>query len=456
MSLRSILMTDITRWRRVGAEGAWILAGQIVTVIAALTLVRAVTGVLPPAAYGEVALGMTVATLVNQLITGCIANGISRYWSIADERGDLGAYVAAGRKMLAQGFVAIAIVGLIVIAGLKALGLESWIGLSVAAITMSVASGLNGALNGIQTAARQRPVVAVHSAAEAWLKIGLVLLASAWFGPSSTVVMWSYAASAGLISLSQIIFLQRLLRRRAAAMATAPASTMPLPTDWLRMMWIYSWPFACWGIFTWAQSASDRWALQFFANTSAVGQYAALYQLGFAPLTMASGMLVALLTPIMFQRAGDARDDERVAHVFRATTQAALGMFALTLIVAMLFGVLSDWIFRLFTAKAAYREAAPLMPLMALAAGLQACHHILGIRVSTLLETRSILMPQIASALMVIGLNALGAYLDGVRGLAIGMVVASFGYAAWMWVMSETMRLRSQRAAPGLAPSQTA
>ena len=91
MSLRSILMTDITRWRRVGAEGAWILAGQIVTVIAALTLVRAVTGVLPPAAYGEVALGMTVATLVNQLITGCIANGISRYWSIADERGDLGA-----------------------------------------------------------------------------------------------------------------------------------------------------------------------------------------------------------------------------------------------------------------------------------------------------------------------------------------------------------------------------
>ena len=450
--MRSILATDVTRWRRVGAEGAWILAGQIVTVFAALALVRALTGVLPPAAYGEVALGMTVATLVNQLITGCIANGISRYWSIADERGDLGAYVAAGRKMLAQGFAAIALVGLIIVGGLKALGLESWIGLSVAAITMSVASGLNGALNGIQTAARQRPVVALHSAAEAWLKIGLVLLASAWFGPNSTVVIWSYAASAGLVSLSQIIFLQRLLRRRTAIAAAA----QPLPTDWLRMMWVYSWPFACWGIFTWAQSASDRWALQFFADTSAVGRYAALYQLGFAPLTMASGMLIALLTPVMFQRAGDARDDERVAHVFRATTQAALGMFALTLIVAMLFGLLSDWIFRLFTAKAAYREVAPLMPLMALAAGLQACHHILGIRVSTLLETRSILVPQIASALMVMGLNALGAYLDGVRGLAIGMVVASFGYAAWMWVMSETMRLRSRRATPDLAPSPTA
>lgn len=451
MSLRSILKADIAGWRRIGGEGLWILAGQIVTVLAALALVRAVTSVLSPSAYGEVALGMTVATLVNQMITGCIANGISRYWSIADESGDLRAYIAAGRKMLAQGFTAVAIIGLLIVAGLKALGLESWIGLSIAAIMLSLASGLNGALNGIQTAARQRPVVALHCAAEAWLKIAMVLLSSAWFGPSSSVVIWSYAASAALVSLSQITFLRRLLRDRTAAAARAPE----LPTDWLRMMWIYSWPFACWGIFTWAQSASDRWALQLFADSSAVGQYAALYQLGFAPLTMASGMLISLLTPIMFQRAGDARDGDRVALVFRITTQVAVGMFGLTLVVALVFGLLNEWIFRLFTAKAAYRQVAPLMPLMAIAAGLQACHHILGIRVSTLLETRSILMPQIASALMVMGLNALGAYWGGVRGLAIAMVVASFGYAAWMWAMSEAMRARSRRA-PGLTPSPTA
>src|SRR5438874_2297495 len=53
----------------------------------------------------------------------------------------------------------------------------------------------------------------------------------------------------------------------------------------------YAWPFAAWGIFTWMQTASDRWALQ-GRGTSEVGFYAALYQLGYYPMTLLSGFLV--------------------------------------------------------------------------------------------------------------------------------------------------------------------
>ena len=56
------------RFRRLSIEGSWIVIGQGAAVAGSLVGVRLMTGLLAPAAYGELALGMTAATLVNQAI----------------------------------------------------------------------------------------------------------------------------------------------------------------------------------------------------------------------------------------------------------------------------------------------------------------------------------------------------------------------------------------------------
>jgi O-antigen/teichoic acid export membrane protein len=187
------------------------------------------------------------------------------------------------------------------------------------------------------------------------------------------------------------------------------------------------------------QTSSDRWALQSFAGPADVGKYAVLYQLGFAPLTTASGLLVTLLTPIMFQKAGDASDAARIAQVYNVTARIARAMLGLTIAATIGFLLLHDWIFAMFT-SGEFRSSSYLMPLMAAAAGLQACHHVLGIRISSLLKTRSLLVPQILSAISFAALNAAGAYVAGLSGLMVALCLASALYVGWMWALSHVMK----------------
>ena len=70
---------QLTRYRRLVKEGGWIVIGQIVSVLGALVLVRVLTEYLEPTQYGQLALGLSVAGLVNQVLMGGVTNGICRF-----------------------------------------------------------------------------------------------------------------------------------------------------------------------------------------------------------------------------------------------------------------------------------------------------------------------------------------------------------------------------------------
>lgn len=453
--MTAAIETRSNRWRRLGAEGFWIALGQAAVVAGSLVLVRVLTGAMAPADYGRLALGLTIAGLANQMVTGSISNALSRFWSIADERGDRDSYMAATKRAMAIAFLAIITLACGLLLFLRLAGFAEWTPIAIAALALALSSGLNAALNGIQTAARQRKIVAFHSAADAWLKIGLALLFLRVFGIGGDRAIWGYALSATLVSLSQTFFLRRLLMRRAAQPAAVHAASQT-PRQWINDFWTYAWPFMGWGLFTWLQTSSDRWALQVFAGPTDVGKYAVLYQLGFAPLTTASGLLVTLLTPIMFQKAGDASDAGRIAQVYDATARIARAMLGLTVAATIVFLLLHDWIFAMFT-SGQFRTSSHLMPLMAAAAGLQACHHVLGIRISSLLKTRSLLVPQILSAISFAALNTAGAYLAGLTGLMIALCLASTLYAGWMWALSHALKPHElKRAHPSIGSTECA
>ena len=379
-----MLSAESGRLRRLSGEGAWILLGQAATVAGALVLVRVLTEHLDPAVYGELALGLTVAGLLQQVVLGGVTAGARRFYAVAAERGDLGGYRLGAARLLGLAAAAILTGGVLVTGGLWLSGLEAWAGLAAAASLLALLTGTNGVLNAVQNAARRRPVVALHQSLESWLKIALAL-----------------AAGDG---------------------------------RWLREIWLYCWPFSAWGVFTWMQQASDRWSLEAFASTGEVGLYAVVFQLGYVPATLLLSMAMAFLGPIFFQRSGDAADAERVAGVHRLAWRFLAAALAVT---GLAFGAalaLHGWLFG-FLVSAEYREVSYLLPWVILAGGLFAAAQMLALKLMSEMKTRELLVPKIATALAGVAFNVVGALLAGLHGGVGGLLAFAVCYLLWMlWI----------------------
>ena len=123
------------------------------------------------------------------------------------------------------------------------------------------------------------------------------------FGRSSTVAMSGYIVATLVVLVSQLLLFQPIVQ----AANIEGGTSVGLRNKWRNEILNYSPPFGVWGVFTWFQLASDRWALKLFTSPSEVGVFAVLYQLGYYPVTLLTGMLVTLISPILFERSGDAR-----------------------------------------------------------------------------------------------------------------------------------------------------
>ena len=253
-------------------EGIWVLSGQVLAMVGALVGIRLLTELLDPVAYGQLALAMTAVMLLEQTSLGPLGHGVVRFFSPASERRDLAGYLVSARKLVA--LVSIAVGGILSVAGLGFLLLQytQWFWLSVGACALALVGGYNTIMAGIQNAARHRKVFALHQGFDSWLRFLLAALLITLLGPTSTVAMFGYVLATCLILIPQYGFFSRLIIRKADW--TTPRS------DWRSEMISFSWPFAVFGVFSWGQIASSRWALEGFGSTEDVGLYAVLFQLG--------------------------------------------------------------------------------------------------------------------------------------------------------------------------------
>ncbi|MCP5410268.1 MAG: lipopolysaccharide biosynthesis protein [Chromatiaceae bacterium] len=416
--------TQRGRIYRLAKEGGWILVGQIASVLGALVLVRVLTEYLDPAEYGELALGLTIATLVNQVVMGGISNGISRFYSIAAEKGDLVGYLQASGRLLTYATLVVFLVAIVLISGLMVTGQGRWIGLAVAVLVFSILSSYNSALNGLQNAARQRAVVALHSGIDAWLKIGLAVAMMLCLGAAGTTVVIAYTLSALIVTISQIVSLKLLMRQQNVAFNCEGNE------NWGLHVWRFSWPFSIWGIFTWGQLVSDRWALEAFASTQEVGQYVVLFQLGYTPIILVTDLLMKLVGPILYQRSGFANDHVRNITVHRMVWSLSLICLVLTGMAFSFAWLLHEWIFQWLVAKS-FRDISHFFPFMLLAGGFFATGQMLSLKLMSEIRTQSLLHVKLGTALVGVGANALGAWWYGISGVIAALVTCAAVYVLW-------------------------
>ena len=416
-------MQGTPRIRRLAREGAWVLSGQVASIIGALVLVRVLTEYLEPAQYGQLALGLTVAALVNQVVMGGVTAGIGRFYSIAAEKNDVPGYLHASQRLMGYATSAVVAIALVLMGGLLWLGYSQWMGLAAVALVFSVLSGYNASLSGIQNAARQRAVVAFHGSLDAGLKILLAVGVMLWLGRSSTAVVLGYALSSLLVTGSQLLFLRRLIR---------PQGKKPQAfANWGRQIWTYSWPFSVFGVFTWMQQISDRWALQTFASGHDVGLYAVVFQLGYTPIGLATGMAMTFLGPILYHRSGSAADHARNTSVHRIAWRITFAGLLMTALAFVFTFLLHEWIFQLLVAVK-YDAVSYLLPWMVLAGGIFAAGQMLALKLMSEMKPAAMTAAKIVTAILGVGLNIYGASQFGLQGVVAALVAFSGVYFFWM------------------------
>lgn len=402
------------------------MLGQGAAIAGALVGVRLLTELLDPAAYGELALAMTIATLVNQSVLGPIGNGISRFFAPAQEQSDVGAYLQASARLvlMATGVILAAMVLAVVV--LEAAGLEAWIAVTGGALVFAILSGWSAVLSSIQAAARQRAIVALHQGLESWLRFLLAAILLVWLGPGSSIAMGGYVLALVVVLGSQTYFFRR--------MAPPVVSVQRSPAVWQARIWAFSWPMSIFGIFTWMQLVSDRWALGLFSSKQDVGLYAVLFQIGYFPISLLSGMVASFLAPIFYQRAGDASEQRRIAGVNRISwhiTWWSLGITMVAVVVAFLW---HGALFQLLVAPK-YHTVSGLLPWVVLAGGVFAASQSLSLAMMSQLKTRLMMPAKIGTAVVGVLLNLGGAYWFGMQGIVFAGVLFSLLFFSWMLVL---------------------
>lgn len=409
-----------SRFRRLSKEGAWIVFGQIAAVLGSLVGVRVLTELLDPAAYGELALGVTIATLVNATIMGPLCNGATRFYATAVENNSLPDYLKSVANLVLKATgVVLVIVGIVALE-LFAAGNQHWAMIVVSAMLFSILSGYNSILNGIQNAARQRTIVALHSGLEAWgkflLAAGLIVI----FGAFSSLAIAGYALAILIVLAFQSFF---FINKIAADIKQQDVKSLH---EYLirKKIFEYAWPFATWGIMLWAYMSAGKWSLQFFCSSEEVGYYAVLFQLGYYPITTMATMVNQFLEPIYYQRAGDGTNPERVLNVFRIARRVFL--FSLVIVIFLFFMLFyfHALIFHYFV-SADFSKVSHLLPFMCLYAGIFVSSQFCSLALYVNKNAKLLVLPKILSFSLGALLILLGTSKFGLIGLILASIISA-------------------------------
>ena len=401
--------------------------GQAIAALGSIVGVRLMTGVLPPEIYGEVALAITFVTLIQQILVGPLSGALTRFFKVALESEQLPNFFRSSFSLAIK-------VSMVTISLLSAGMLFLWISgrstylvLALFTLVFALVSGFNVLLDSIQTAARQRAVVAWHQGLGQWLRylaaVGVVLV----IGKVPAAALAGYAASALIILGSQIFF----FRRKMPAGSFRRLAPDP---QWTERLLRYALPFSSWGIFTWLQITSDRWALQTFANTQEVGYYTVLFQLGYYPLMMLTNVIMQFAAPVLFGQAGDGSDPLRIRRAQKNTWRMLGAAFILTLIGVIAAALLHPLIFALFTAPG-YHLVSGLLPIMVLSGGIFACGQIASLMELNRGKPKALLKPKIAMGIAGTLFNIAGAYWLGLTGVVYAGAVFSGLYFLWVLLL---------------------
>lgn len=418
-----VFQVDWTRGWRLAKESLSMIVGQLSVILGSLGLVRVLSEYLDPTQYGQLALGLTVAGLINQVITGGIQNAIARFYTIAVEKQDVKSYLLASHQLLLYASLIISVVGFVGALGLFYFGYKTWIAPSLMIGLFSILSAYRSAISGIQNAARQRALGACLAMIDNVMRIVVVLLMIRYFNASMLSVLLAYVVASLLLLMLQGYFFRNLICKKS----------LQTHATWLKEMWTFAWPFATWGILGWIQQSAPRFALESFRSTADVGLFSILSQLGYTPVQTTIGFVVAFLTPVLFSRVGDARCQVRVKNSFVLVNKMVLFGLFLTLFLVLLMMLGHQLVFRLFSTSE-YESVSGYLPWVVLSGGLFSMAQIYSTQLMALMSSHRMIAASIGSSVVGTLAAYAGVWLAGLQGAVMALLIHAMTYFIWIFI----------------------
>ena len=172
-----------------------------------------------------------------------------------------------------------------------------------------------------------------------------------------------------------------------------------------------------------------------FASTRDIGLFAVLFQLGYYPASMATGLAMQFLAPILYQRSGRATDPTRNMNVSRLSSRVTQLVVAVTC-AAFVFTLFFHKLILTALVAPEYVSVSPYLPWMLLSGGLFAAGQTISLNLMSQLKTRAMIAAKVVTALLGILLNFAGVYWYGIAGIVIASNLFSMSFLVWMAVLA--------------------
>jgi O-antigen/teichoic acid export membrane protein len=408
-------------------NGLAVLLGQIVAALGSLIGIRILTEFLPPAEYGHLTLGLTLALVVNQLLMGPLGAGVTRFYTVAIEKRQTADFLKIVLKILIITISVVLLFAFIAIVTLWALALNTWLIVVAIAAIFSIVSGVNSVINGLWLSNNQQIILSINQALEPWLRIMGGVLAIILINANGNIAYGGFIGGVTILLISQFYLLKQfgMWTRLSDRLSIQEGSNQVV--DWQNKIFHYSYPYTIWGIFTTAHMASDRWLLQWYHGAEEVGYFAVLYQIGYMPMTLLTSMMSQILTPVLFKLAGDGSEQSRLSKVDLLTNRAVIVAILFMMLATLIGWVGSDWIFSILAAKE-YQHLNHYLPFFIFAGGLFGAGQVAVLKFHSQNKTKKILKVKLISALLGIGMNIFLVPIYGLFGVVISLIIFATVY----------------------------
>jgi O-antigen/teichoic acid export membrane protein len=334
------------------AEGLWVSLGQGMAALGTLVGIRLLTEFLSPEIFGAVSLLIGVGALVLGVCCTPWMQAALRYYPERAAAGQVHvlrrAVTNGMRNSVVFGIAALVLMGIVYSASFG----ESFTvplllaGLVLVDIVRTVETTFFNA------ARRQKPY-ALWTAAEAWMRPLLALVAVLLFGMTTDSVMAGYL----LASLALLVVMFNGAEREGM---TDRHSAVEFDDEMRRSIWKYALPLVPLAVIAWITGLSGRYIIGGFLGLKEAGIYAAAYGLVSRPFLMLGHVVELTLRPL-YQNAVSHHNHGHARKILSAwmallTVTAGVGLTAIILwhdqIAALLLGE-------------QYRSGAKLLPWIA-------------------------------------------------------------------------------------------
>jgi hypothetical protein len=290
----------------------------------------------------------------------------------------------------------------------------------------SIFTGLNSIFINIHHAARERINICIIEGLSVLVKLASTIIAIYYFEASIINVVISFLLSSIFITVIHLIFLKQLKEKKLIY-----KNKKKINHNWFLKIASYSKPFSFFAIFTSLHLMSDRFAIERFGSMIDLGKYYILYQFGYASISIIIGLISTLMTPIIFNRAGNVTKKSQT----KSTKKLFLLMIKTSFIICstgfLFLLIFHKWLFQSFVGEN-FQDISYYLPWVFLSGCFFSVGQLLVVKILTSLKSAIMVNIKIITSIFGIIINIVGTWLFGLSGLIFSTLIFSVIYFIWM------------------------